>query len=79
MPHRLGVSKQRAERLCGPYVTGKVGAGGALAITLLMDMVDFVSMAITGLRPLDSSMSIAQSNGAGVQFVGSSSIGCPSV
>lgn len=73
MPHGFWVPDHRAGKSQGPY-----GTGGGI-ITLLMYSVGLVSMETTGLTPLDSSMSFAQSSGMGIQFVGSSSVGCASV
>ena len=56
---------QRADRSHGLYATGMVVAAGALAITLVC-LVGLASIETTGLRPLDSLTSIAQSNGTGV-------------
>ena len=73
VPHRFRVPEQRAEKLHGPCT-----AGGGI-VTVLTCLVGLMSMETTGLTPVDSSTSLAQSNGVGIQFVGSSSIGCASV
>ena len=73
VPHRLRVPEQRADRSRGPCT-----AGGGI-VTVSMCSVGLVSMETTGLTPLDSSTSFAQSSGVGVRFVGSSSVGCASV
>ena len=55
VPHGFCVPEQRAEMLCGPYVTGEVGAGGALAVTLSTHIVGFISMETTGQRLVEPS------------------------
>ena len=60
VPHGFCVPKQRAEKLCGSCT-----AGGGI-ITVLMCSVGLVSMETTGLMPVDSSTSLAQSNGVGI-------------
>ena len=73
MPHGFWVPDRRADKSWGLYGTGSG------IVTLLTYLVGLVSTETTGLTPLDSSTSFAQSSGMGVQFVGSSLVGCASV
>ena len=73
MPHGFCVPQQRVEKLRGP------GTAGGGIITISTCSVGLMSMETTGLMPVDSLMSLAQLNGMGVQFMGSSSIGCASM
>ena len=73
MPHGFRVPEQRAEKSHGPCMAGD----GIVAVSTCS--VGLVSMETTGLMPVDSSTSLAQLNGMGIQFVGSSSIGCASM
>ena len=65
------MSEWRAERSHGPYSTGGVGTTGVVFSTRT---VGLMSVEMAGLRLMDSSTSFAQSKGAVVQFVGSSSL-----
>ena len=59
-------------------MTGEVGVGGASAIALSTRAVSFVFIGMARLRLLDSLTSFAQSNSAGVRFVGGHASVCTS-